>query len=41
MLAPKLMEELQPGARIVSHMFDMGEWQPDKTVRVGESTIYL
>ena len=41
MLAPKLMEELQPGARIVSHMFDMGEWRPDKTVRVGESTIYL
>jgi SAM-dependent methyltransferase len=41
MLAPKLMEELPPGARIVSHMFDMGEWLPDKTVRVGESTIYL
>jgi precorrin-6B methylase 2 len=41
MLAPKLMEELRPGGRIVSHMYDMGEWQPDKTVRVGESTIYF
>jgi precorrin-6B methylase 2 len=41
MLAPKLMEEVRPGARIVSHMYEMGEWQPDKTVRVGESTIYL
>jgi SAM-dependent methyltransferase len=33
-LRPKLMRELRPGARIVSHDFDMGDWPPDKTVRV-------
>lgn len=41
LLRPKLMEELRPGSRVVSHMYDMREWQPDKTVRVGGSTIYV
>lgn len=41
LLRPRLMEELRPGTRVVSHMWDMREWQPDKTVKVGESTIYL
>jgi hypothetical protein len=30
-LRPKLLQ-LRPGTRIVSHDWDMGEWQPDKTV---------
>jgi len=30
-LRPKLLE-LKPGTRIVSHDWDMGEWQPDKTL---------
>jgi SAM-dependent methyltransferase len=30
-LRPKLLEELKPGTRLVSHSFDMGEWRPDKT----------
>ena len=30
-LRPKLLEQLKPGTRIVSHRFKMGDWQPDKT----------
>jgi SAM-dependent methyltransferase len=33
-LRPKLLRELQPGTRVVSHAFDMAEWRPDQTVRV-------
>ncbi len=31
-LRPKLLKELKVGARIVSHSFDMGDWEPDKTL---------
>ena len=34
---PKLLRELKPGARIVSHWHDMGDWKPQKTVRVQSS----
>ncbi len=40
-LRPKLMKELKPGTRIVSHAFDMGDWAPEKTESVGSSSIYL
>jgi len=41
-LKPKLLRELKPGTRIVSHDFSMGrEWLPEKTVRVGRDTIYF
>ncbi|HSK63854.1 MAG TPA: class I SAM-dependent methyltransferase [Pyrinomonadaceae bacterium] len=33
-LRPKLLSELRPGTRVVSHSFDMGDWKPDKTVTV-------
>ncbi len=33
-LRSKLLRELQPGTRIVSHDFDMGEWQPEEIVQV-------
>ena len=33
-LRPKLLRELRPGARIVSHVFDMGDWVPNRTIRV-------
>jgi SAM-dependent methyltransferase len=29
-LRPLLTKQLKPGARIVSHAFSMGDWQPDK-----------
>ncbi|AFZ34265.1 Methyltransferase type 11 [Stanieria cyanosphaera PCC 7437] len=33
-LRSKLLRELQPGTRVVSHDFDMGEWQPEQVIRV-------
>ena len=48
-LKPILQKGLKPGARIVSHDFDMGDWKPDKEETVkyktdfgeGSATIYL
>jgi len=40
MLAPKFLKELRPATRIVSYRHDMGEWEPDKTIRVDGSSIY-
>ena len=40
-LRPKLWKELKPGARIVSHNFDMNDWTPDKEVGVASGTIYF
>jgi SAM-dependent methyltransferase len=34
---PKLLRELKPGTRIVSHWHDMGNWTPQGTVRVWNS----
>lgn len=39
-LRPRLRAELRPGARVVSHAFDMGDWQPDDTRRMGGDTVY-
>jgi ribosomal protein L11 methylase PrmA len=34
-LKPKLLSELKPGTRVVSHNYDMGEdWQPEKKVEM-------
>ena len=38
---PKLLAELKPGTRIVSHAFDMGSWKPQQTLSAGGSTIYF
>lgn len=40
-LKPRLLGELKPGTRIVSHSFRMGDWQPDETKEVDGRTIYL
>ena len=40
-LRPRLLAELKPGTRIVSHQFDMGTWKPDRTVELNGRTIYL
>jgi predicted RNA methylase len=37
---PKLCKELKPGARIVSHAFDMGNTKPEQTLNVNGRTIY-
>jgi SAM-dependent methyltransferase len=39
-LRPKLLQELKPGSRIVSHEFDMGDWRPDNTGMVRNVKIY-
>lgn len=42
-LRPKLLSELKPGTRVVSHNYDMGDWTPLKTLQVQvpeEHTIY-
>lgn len=33
-LRPKLLRELRPGTRLVSHNFGMGEWKPDQSSEV-------
>ena len=41
-LRPKLVRELRPGARVVSHVFNMGpEWPPDQTITVDRSRVFL
>jgi predicted O-methyltransferase YrrM len=33
-LRPKLFSDLKPGTRVVSHNYDMGDWAPEKTLRI-------
>ena len=40
-LQPKLVSELKPGTRIVSHAFSMGPWTPDKELTVEGRRVYL
>lgn len=40
-LRPKLLAELKPGTRIVSHAFRMGDWEPEMTRDIGGRTIYF
>ena len=40
-LRPRLWRELKPGTRIVSHDFDMGDWEPEEEVQMGGHTVYL
>ena len=39
-LRPKLLRELKPGSRIVSYVYDMGDWKPDNKRPLGNSTFY-
>ncbi|PSN81473.1 hypothetical protein C8B47_00850 [filamentous cyanobacterium CCP4] len=39
-LRPQLLTQLEPGTRIVSHAFDMGEWVPEQVSEVEGQTIY-
>jgi ribosomal protein L11 methylase PrmA len=40
-LQPRLLAELKPGTRIVSHQFDMGDWKPAKKLEVNGRTVYF
>jgi len=39
-LLPKLLKDLKPGTRIVSHAFSMGNWKPEQTLDVGGRAVY-
>lgn len=40
-LRPKLLSELKPGSRVVSHAFSMGDWKPDQRTTIDNRTAYL
>ena len=40
-LRPRLLADLRPGSRVVSHSYDMGDWTPDAVRRVAGRRIYL
>jgi ribosomal protein L11 methylase PrmA len=40
-LRPRLLAELRPGTRIVSHQFDMGDWKPAKKLESNGRTVYF
>ena len=40
-LLPKLLKEVKPGTRIVSHAFDMGSWKPERSLKVGTRDVYF
>lgn len=39
-LRPRLLSQLKPGTRLVSHSFDMKEWKPDQAATRDGSSIY-
>lgn len=40
-LRPLLFENLRPGTRVVSHSFDMGDWEPDNAVEFANRDLYF
>jgi precorrin-6B methylase 2 len=40
-IRPRLLTQLSPGTRVVSHAFDMGPWKPDATGTVDDAEVYL
>lgn len=40
-LRPVFWKTLKPGSRVVSHSFDMGDWKPERSLKVEGRTIYL
>ena len=39
-LRPQLMDQLEPGSRVVSQSFNMGDWQPDERRIVANRPVY-
>ena len=40
-LRPKLLAELRPGTRVVSHRFGIGDWLPERTIEAGGHRLLL
>ncbi|MFW8564758.1 class I SAM-dependent methyltransferase [Orrella sp. 11846] len=39
-LRPHLLKTLKPGTRVLSHAFDMGDWEPDEHLEMGCVNLY-
>lgn len=39
-LKPKLLSEMKPGARVVSHAFDMGDWPPEERREIADKRVF-
>lgn len=39
-LKPKILNEMKPGARVVSHAFDMGDWPPEERREIADKRVY-
>lgn len=40
-LRPRLLDQLRPGTRIVSHAFDMADWEADEIVACQDTRLFL
>jgi SAM-dependent methyltransferase len=40
-LRPRILTELRPGTRVLSHNFTMGDWAPDAEEEIGASHVYF
>lgn len=40
-LRPKILDTMKPGTRIVSHAFDMGDWEPDQRDTVDGKNVFF
>ncbi len=40
-LRPRLLDELRPGTRVVAYSFKMGDWEPDRVLKLGWNNLFL
>jgi precorrin-6B methylase 2 len=40
-LQPRILEELKPGTRVVSHAVSLGDWEPDQHAEIGFRQVYM
>ena len=40
-LRPRILEQMRPGSRVVSHDFGMGEWSSDSRQRIGSAILHM
>jgi len=39
-LLPKLLDDLKPGTRIVSHEFALGDWEPEQSLNINGHRVH-
>jgi len=40
-LRPVILDTLKPGTRVVSHAFNLGDWEPDQSDVINGSSVFL